>query len=270
MLTTTIDGLWVLQVLAGIEVIAPELGLRPYLPSVETAQVALGHPVAAELREVGAITAAGEVDDAVRDWLTVLSRRSTALVFSVQTPSDPPTVERVVLAQFAQWWVALERCESTVRLSSAGMATSEHSAAALISSQIEQLCGAMPPAPLRPATLDIDELVGTVHDGDGLRRFLTHHRLDPDQISTLVLAADTTKSAQACIVATQSVRTNPAARACIEPGAVAILDTPSGRLVSERVIRAGRPWMIVSPGSGGHIASAVLAMMRRLPERSVT
>ena len=110
MLTTTIDGLWVLQVLAGIEVIAPELGLRPYLPSVETAQAALGHPVAAELRDAGAITGAGEVDDAVRDWLTVLSRRSTALVFSVQTPSDPPTVERVMLAQFAQWWVALERC----------------------------------------------------------------------------------------------------------------------------------------------------------------
>ena len=36
MLTTTIDGLWVLQILAGIEVLAPELGLRPILPSFET------------------------------------------------------------------------------------------------------------------------------------------------------------------------------------------------------------------------------------------
>ena len=36
MLTTTIDGLWVLQVLTGIEVLAPEMGLRPILPSVET------------------------------------------------------------------------------------------------------------------------------------------------------------------------------------------------------------------------------------------
>ena len=165
--------------------------------------------------------------------------------------------------------MVLERFESTVRLSGVGMATSEQSAAALISSQIERLCGAMPPAPLRPTTLDIDDLVEAVHDGDSLRRFLTHRRLDPDQIATLVLAADTTKSAQACIVATQSGRTNPAARACVEPGAVAILDTPSGRLVSERVIRAGRPWMIVSPGSGVNIASAVGAMMRRLPERPV-
>ncbi|HOB50942.1 MAG TPA: ESX secretion-associated protein EspG, partial [Mycobacterium sp.] len=35
MLTTSIDGLWVLQVLTGIEVVAPELGLRPHLPSIE-------------------------------------------------------------------------------------------------------------------------------------------------------------------------------------------------------------------------------------------
>ena len=41
MLTTTLDGLWVLQVLSGIEVLAPELGLRPILPSLETAQLAL-------------------------------------------------------------------------------------------------------------------------------------------------------------------------------------------------------------------------------------
>ena len=38
MLTTTVDGLWVLQVLSGIEVMAPELGLRPHLPSVESAE----------------------------------------------------------------------------------------------------------------------------------------------------------------------------------------------------------------------------------------
>lgn len=46
MLTTTIDGLWVLQILAGIEMLTPELALRPTLPDVETAQMALAHPVA--------------------------------------------------------------------------------------------------------------------------------------------------------------------------------------------------------------------------------
>ena len=61
MLTTTLDGLWVLQVLSGIEVLAPELGLRPHLPSVETTHMALAHPVAEELRDVGAIGPAGPI-----------------------------------------------------------------------------------------------------------------------------------------------------------------------------------------------------------------
>jgi hypothetical protein len=75
MLTTTLDGLWVLQVLAGIEVLSPEVGLRPHLPSCETRSMALDHPVAADLRAVGAITDEAAVDPAVLDWLTVLSRR---------------------------------------------------------------------------------------------------------------------------------------------------------------------------------------------------
>ena len=57
MLTTTVDGLWVLQVLSGIEVVAPELGLRPHFPSIETTESALAHPVSSELRDNGAITA---------------------------------------------------------------------------------------------------------------------------------------------------------------------------------------------------------------------
>ena len=72
MLTTTIDGLWVLQILAGIEVVAPELGLRPILPSFETAHKALAHPIAAELRAAGVIDEAGTVDSVVVEWLTVL------------------------------------------------------------------------------------------------------------------------------------------------------------------------------------------------------
>ena len=265
MLTTTIDGLWVLQVLSGVEVLAPELGLRPYLPSVETARVALAHPVAAELCAADAITAGGAVDQTLREWLTVLSRRDLALLLYVQTPSVSQTPERVVVARFAQWWVTLERCAGMVRLAGAGVATSENTAATLINSQIERLCGAMAPAALRPATLDVTALVATVDNAQSLRTFLAGHTLDADQISTLTLAADTAQSAQASIVAIQSGLTTPGTNPGIEPGAVSIIDTPSGRLVSERVIRGGKPWMIISPGSAANIAAAVLALMRRLP-----
>lgn len=47
MLTTTVDGLWVLQAVTGVEQTCPELGLRPLLPRLDTAERALRHPVAA-------------------------------------------------------------------------------------------------------------------------------------------------------------------------------------------------------------------------------
>ncbi|HET9874892.1 MAG TPA: ESX secretion-associated protein EspG, partial [Mycobacterium sp.] len=65
MLTTTVDGLWALQVLTGIETLAPELGLRTILPSVETKQLALASPIAAELRSAGVIDDSGVVDPTV-------------------------------------------------------------------------------------------------------------------------------------------------------------------------------------------------------------
>lgn len=44
MLTTTVDGLWVLQAITGVEQTCPELGLRPMLPRLDTPERALGHP----------------------------------------------------------------------------------------------------------------------------------------------------------------------------------------------------------------------------------
>lgn len=265
MLTTTVDGLWVLQVLSGIEVLAPELGLRPHLPSVETEQIALAHPVAAELRAAGVITDGGGVDDAVLEWLTVLSRRDVALLVYARTPAQDTEPDRILLARFAQWWVALERSGMTVRISGVGTATTEGSAGMLINLEIERLCGEMKPASLRPVTLDIAELLAAVRDRASLHAFLVDKRLDADQITTLTLAADTDRSAQASVVAIQSGVPVGPARSHIDRGAVTIIDTPQGRLVSEHVSRGGKSWMIVSPGSAGNIANAVQKMVRRLP-----
>ncbi|WP_313673456.1 ESX secretion-associated protein EspG [Mycolicibacterium sp.] len=268
MLTTTLDGLWVLQVLTGIEVLAPELGLRPHLPSVESTQMALGHPIAGELIDAGVIDAAGSVDETVLEWLTVLSRRDIVLLLYVQTPTAaeaPNEPERVLLARFAQWWVSLERNGIQVRLSGIGTATTEQSAGMLINSQIERLCGQMSPAALKPVTIDVAELLAAVRDPASLRSYLVEQRFDGEQVGTLMLAADKRRSAQASVVAIQSGMPTGPARMQIQPGAVTIIDTPQGRLVSEHVTRGGKTWMIVSPGSSANIASAVLTMMRNLP-----
>jgi hypothetical protein len=264
-LTTTVDGLWALQVLTGIEVVAPELGLRPHLPSVEPKWLALDHPVTAELRGVGVIDESDDVDSTVVEWLTVLSRRDIALLMQFRIPgADEPA--RVLLARFAQWWVAMERSADLIRISGAGTASAEGTASAALNAQIERLCGTNSPAALRPVTLDADAMRTAVTSQETLRTFLESQGLEPDQLQMLVLAADPDRCAQASIVAMQSgVETGRPTRTHIEQSVVAIIDTPEGRLVAEHVCAAGKKWMIIAPGTMSNVASAINHMVRRLP-----
>lgn len=265
MLTTSLDGLWVLQVLTGIEVLAPEMGLRPHLPSVEPKHKALQHPVTAELRAAGVIDETGSVDGVVVEWLTVLSRRDVGLMMQFRLPDDGEPA-RALLARFAQWWVAFERSGDLVRLSGAGITNNEGTASAALNAQIERLCGASEPAPLRPVTLDADAMRAAATDKAALDEFLGNQGLEADQVHMLKLATDTERSAQASIVAIQSgVDSGRSTRTYVEPGAVAIIDTPEGRLVAEHVSSGAKRWMIVAPGTKNNIGSAINQMVRRLP-----
>lgn len=266
MLTTTLDGLWVLQVLSGIESLAPELGLRPILPRTETRDMALAHPITVELRAAGAVDEAGEVDSAIAEWLTVLSRRDVALLMYVSTPADDGLVG-VLFARFAQWWVVIERAQDIVRLGAMGTATAEGTANALIRGQIERLLGPLEPAQIRPATIDAEDIVSTVKSQADLRAFLLAQRIEQEQIRTLMLATDAKKSASASIVAVQSSAEGATGRMHVEHGSVTIYDTPEGRMVVEHEPRGGKKWMIVSPGSPSNITSAINSMLRRLPAK---
>lgn len=266
MLTTTVDGLWALQVLTGIEVVAPELGLRPVLPSVETTQMALAHPISAELRSVGVIDESGTVDSVVVEWLTVLSRRDVALLIQVRNPDIGEQPARALLARFAQWWVVMERSEELIRVGGAGTASAEGAANTVLTAQIERLCGTNTSAPLRPVTLDADALQSQVTSQESLQAFLASQRLDADQLRMVTLAADPTRSIQASIVALQAgVDTGKPTRTHVEQSVVTVIDTPEGRLVAEHVTSGGKKWMIIGPGTATNIASAVNQMVRRLP-----
>ena len=265
MLTTTLDGLWVLQVLSGIEVLAPELGLRPHLPSIETKQAALDHAVAGDLLDAGVISSAGEVDDAVFEWLTVLSRRDVALLLQSRDPGDAALPTRMLLARFAAWWVVLERSGDLIRLSGAGTATRAQSANAAIASQIDRLCGHMPAALMRPVSINTGEMLSTVKDLASLQTFLRKRRFDPEQIRTLTLAAQPQRSRQTSIVAIQSGSATRSGRSHIDAGTVTVIDTPEGRVVSEHVNHGGTSWMVVAPGTAEAITTAVQSLMHRLP-----
>jgi hypothetical protein len=265
-LTTTVDGAWALQVLTGIEVLAPELGLRPILPSFETTEKALKHPIVEDLRAAGVIDASNNVDAAVVEWLTVVARRDVALLFQVHTADEKVPPGQALLARFAQWWVVLERSEDLVRISAAGTATAEGEAKAVLNRQVTRLCGEFPQAPLRPVTFDVDTLLANVTNEGSLQRFLASRSLDADQVRILKAAADPKQSGRTSIVALQSgIETGEPTRTHIEQSVVTIIDTPEGRLLAEHVPSDGKKWMVLAPGTATNIASAIDQMVRRLP-----
>ncbi|MCV7377152.1 ESX secretion-associated protein EspG [Mycobacterium alsense] len=264
MLTTTIDGLWVLQAVTGVEQLCPELGLRPLVPRLETPELALRHPVVAELKACGALDEAGNADPMIREWLTVLFRRDLGLLLHISVPGRDRT--RAAICRFANWWVVLERHGDMVRLYPAGTASESGTATELVVGQVERLCGVAEAAPLRPVTVDTAELQASVHDATSLKSFLLQQHLDVDQLHILTMAADPTRSAYAAIVALQAgVGPEVTARLAIGESTVAIVDTSAGRLCVEGVISGGRRYQVLSPGSRTDIGAAVRRLIQSLP-----
>ncbi len=264
MLTTTVDGLWVLQAVTGVEQTCPELGLRPLLPRLDTAERALRHPVAAELVAAGALDESGNVDPMIREWLTVLLRRDLGLMVHIGVPGCEPT--RVAICRFVSWWVVLERHGDLVRLYPAGTASDESGASELVVGQVERLCGVAEAAPMRPVTLDTEQLLESVRDAASLRKFLLSQRLDVDQLQIVTTAADPARSAHANIVALQAgVGPERQARTVVGDSTVVIADTPAGRVCIESVTSGRRQYQVLSPGSRSDISGAVQRLIRRLP-----
>lgn len=264
MLTTTVDGLWVLQAVTGVEQTCPELGLRPLLPRLDTPERALGHPVAAELKAAGALDEAGNVDPMIREWLTVLLRRDLGLLMTITVPGREAT--RAAICRFASWWVVLERHGDLVRLYPAGTASNENGASDLVVGQVERLCGVAEVAPLKPVTLDTEQLLASVRDAASLRTFLLGQNLDVDQMQIVTMAADPARSAHAAIVGLQAgVGPDEMARIAVGDSTVSIIDTPAGRVCVENVISGQRRYQILSPGSRSDIGGAVQRLIRRLP-----
>ncbi len=264
MLTTTIDGLWVLQAVTGVEQLCPELGLRPLLPKLETPEFALRHPVARELTACGALDEGGNPDPMIREWMTVLLRRDLGLIMNISVPGREPT--RAAICRFATWWVVLERHADLVRLYPAGTASDEAAATELVVGQVERLCGVAEAAPLRPVTLDTAELLESVHDAASLRSFLLRQNLDVDQLQIVTMATDPARSAHAAIVALQAgAGPEKTARFAIGESTAAIVDTPVGRVCVEGLTSGGRCFQVVSPGSRSDIGAAVHRLIRNLP-----
>jgi hypothetical protein len=122
-LTTTVEGLWVLQALLGVESMPVALHLKPFIPSAHGSlivETTAGHAPLSQTAEyhslvqAGVIDGRGHVDDVVRDWMKVLGRPEREVVLVIRRPSgqvnaeDMPTVnERVMVVCLHRRWMAM-------------------------------------------------------------------------------------------------------------------------------------------------------------------
>jgi hypothetical protein len=155
-LTTSVEGLWVLQALLGVESMPVALHLKPFIPSahgsliVETdagrvplTQTAQYH----SLVRAGVIDDSGRVDDVVRDWMKVLGRPDREVVLVIRRPSgqpsedDAPTVcERVmVVCLYRRWMAMAARYGSEIVIGGVGEAEDPDR-------QVELMCRVLVPA----------------------------------------------------------------------------------------------------------------------------
>src|ERR1700724_3163442 len=97
-LTTTANGVWVLEALVGGETPPVAFRLRPFIPSLYDDALMVSTtagpvPVAqtaeyASLVAAGVIDSSGAGDHTVRDWMTVLGRAERQVVLAIRRP-DP-------------------------------------------------------------------------------------------------------------------------------------------------------------------------------------
>ena len=143
-LTTTPNGIWILQALLGVEKMPTALRLRPFIPSVDgdgTVATELGDVPWSQTAEYNSLAAAGvidehgRVDDAVRDWMAVVGRPQREVLVVIRRPKpidgpvpdgeDVPALieERVMsICQRDRWLAMIARSGDEVVLAPLGEA----------------------------------------------------------------------------------------------------------------------------------------------------
>jgi hypothetical protein len=264
-LTTSVEGLWVLQALLGVESMPVALHLKPFIPSahgsliVETdagrvplAQTAQYHSLVA----AGVIDEAGRVDEVVRDWMKVLGRPDREVVLVIRRPSglttddDAPTVcERVMVICLHRRWMAMAaRDGSEVVIGGVGEAEDPDR-------QIELMCRVLVPAFGESAAADIDGVnvemdvllaamgAAAPSGREAISAALAKVGLPPREVEVVTAATRLDESAMAVVsLIDHGLDIHP------HPRVLTVADTDFGRISFTTMTGAdGKQWMSIWP-----------------------
>ncbi|OBB02166.1 hypothetical protein A5662_12655 [Mycobacteriaceae bacterium 1482268.1] len=271
-LTTTPSGIWVLQAMLGVEKMPTALRLRPFVPSIDgggTVVTDIGEiPLQqtaeyVSLAEAGVIDERGQVDEAVRDWMAVVSRPQREVMVVIRRPAplsgptspddDKPALveERTMsICQRERWLAMIARSEDQVVLAPLGEASRGDSQVELICDTLLHAFSAGQPATISGFNLPSATLEQALTDTLGkdqavVASALTRLGLSPDQVAVLSAAARLDQSAMAVVtVIHHGIKPH------VHPDVISVIDSELGRItISYTTGPDGRRWTSVWPTS---------------------
>lgn len=293
-LTTSPAGIWVLQALLGVETMPVTLGLRPYIPSIDSGPtvmtVAGERPLTqtaeyASLVAAGVIDADGRVDDAVRDWMAVVGRPEREVAVAIRRPAtecgETPLIEERTLSvcRRGRWLAMIARNGDEVVLAPIGEATSSDEQVALIVDVVIHAFGDAAPAAIDGVNLPTTALRAATDGAQGSGEFparggsgefparggdrwalataLARLGLSPDQVAALAAGLRLDESAMAVV----SIIDHGITRT-VHPEVLGVYDTDYGRFsLTNTTAPDGSAWTSIWPATPAALRQDLIRLL---------
>ena len=269
-LTTTPNGIWILQALLGIEKMPLALRLRPFIPSVDgdgTVATEIGQVPWSQTAEYqahvasGVIDRDGRVDDAVRDWMTVVGRPHREVLVAIRRPKpldgpladgeEPPALiqERVMsICQRDRWLAMIARSGDEVVVAPLGEAARPDEQVDLICDTLLHAFSHGEAAAISGFNVPTTTLESALNENvpkgrTMLAAALTRLGLSPDQVAVLSAATALDESAMAAVTVIDHGITDT-----FHSDSVSVIDSDVGRItVSYTTGPDGTRWTSIWP-----------------------
>ena len=264
MLTTSVECVWALQALLGVERMPTALHLKPFIPSahgdliVETTdgRRPLAHPAQYHsLLAAGVVDEQGRVDAAVRDWMTVLGRPDREVALVIRRPDQPATAETgptvhertMVVCRRSRFLAMAARDGDEMVIGGVGETDEPSRQIELICQMLVPALGDHPPAAMEGINVPKDMLVMALDTAgqsrDGMAEALRRAGLGPWEVEVVSAAMRLDSSAMAVVaIVDHSPEIRPHSRV------LTVADTEYGRLSFTTTTGAdGMEWLSVFP-----------------------
>jgi hypothetical protein len=266
MLTTSVDCVWALQALLGVEQMPTTLRCKPFIPSahgdliVETTQGRGPLSATAQYHSLvaaGVIDERGRVDSAVADWMTVLGRPDREVVLSIRRPGCPgdadagPTVHErhMVVCRHGRFLAMAARDGDEMVIGGVGESDEPARQVELICQMLMPALGDHPAADMDGINVPHDMLLMAMEaagqDRDGMTEALRRIGLGPWEVELVDAATRLDASAMAVVAIVDHC---PDIRP--HPRVLTVADTEYGRIRFTTTAGAdGKQWLSIFPGT---------------------